>query len=136
MIYLLDTNAVIALLKKSPQSVRQNLLVAKSRTHSVCLSSISLQELWFGVRRSERQKENTARLQRLLDEGLPIEVFDPEDAKVAGFLRGDLADVGTPIGPYDVLIAAQALRRSATLVTANEREFARVKGLKQENWAV
>jgi tRNA(fMet)-specific endonuclease VapC len=135
LIYLLDTNAVIALLKKSPETVRGNLLVAQSRAHIAVLSSVSLQELWFGVRRSGRQQENTERLQRLLDEDFPIETFDRQDAKIAGLLRGELADAGTPIGSYDVLIAAQALRRDATLVTANEQEFARVKGLRQKNWA-
>jgi tRNA(fMet)-specific endonuclease VapC len=61
--------------------------------------------------------------------------FDEEDAREAGEIRALLERKGTPIGPYDVIIAAQARRRGALLVTANEREFARVPGLKTEDWA-
>jgi len=61
--------------------------------------------------------------------------FDEEDAIHAGDLRAALEAAGTPIGPYDLLIAAQALRIGATLVTANVSEFARVKGLLWQDWA-
>lgn len=60
--------------------------------------------------------------------------FDPDDAIEAGSVRATLEAAGTPIGPYDVLIAAQALRRGATLITANIGEFARIKGLIVEDW--
>ena len=68
----------------------------------------------------------------------PIEVlpFDSEDAEESGDIRAELERVGTPIGPYDVLVAAQARRRNALLVTANRREFARVARLKIEDWAM
>ena len=61
--------------------------------------------------------------------------FEPDDAEEAGDIRAALERAGTPIGPYDVLIAAQARRRGAMLVTANRREFARVPRLKTEDWA-
>jgi tRNA(fMet)-specific endonuclease VapC len=61
--------------------------------------------------------------------------FEPEDAEEAGDIRAALERSGTPIGPYDTLIAAQARRRGALLVTANRREFARVPGLRSEDWA-
>jgi tRNA(fMet)-specific endonuclease VapC len=61
--------------------------------------------------------------------------FEPEDAEEAGDIRAALEHAGTPIGAYDVLIAAQARRRNATLVTANKREFSRVPGLRTEDWA-
>jgi tRNA(fMet)-specific endonuclease VapC len=61
--------------------------------------------------------------------------FEPGDAEEAGDIRAALERSGTPTGPYDILIAAQARRRSAVLITANEREFARVPGLKTEDWA-
>jgi tRNA(fMet)-specific endonuclease VapC len=64
-----------------------------------------------------------------------IKAFDEADARVAGQVRADLESAGTPIGMYDLLIAAQALRHDLTLVTANEREFRRIKGLRIENWA-
>ena len=68
---------------------------------------------------------------------LPISILplEPEDAEEAGEIRAALERAGTPIGPYDVLIAGQARRRDALLVTANSREFARVPGLKTEDWA-
>jgi tRNA(fMet)-specific endonuclease VapC len=135
MIYLLDTNAVIALLNRDPQQVRATLLRAEAAGHDVFLSSISLQELWYGVARSDRTAENTQGLRGLLAEGRTILPFDGDDAEAAGNARGTLADAGQPIGPYDILIAGQAMRRSATLVTANEKEFRRVPGLKWENWA-
>jgi len=62
--------------------------------------------------------------------------LDAEDAREAGNIRAALFKLGTPIGPYDILIAAQARRRDAILVTSNEREFARVSGLKMEDWAL
>ena len=61
--------------------------------------------------------------------------FEPEDAAHAGDIRAELEKAGTPIGHYDYLIAAQARRRGATLVTANVREFARVPGLLLADWA-
>jgi len=61
--------------------------------------------------------------------------FDADDSREAGDIGAALAKAGQPIGPYDILIAAQARRRGAILVTANEREFARVPGLKTEDWA-
>lgn len=66
----------------------------------------------------------------------PISVlpFDPEDGKEAGHIRAILERAGIPIGPYDVLIAAQATRRGATLVTSNTAEFARIPQLNLEDW--
>ncbi|HUB17066.1 MAG TPA: PIN domain-containing protein [Acidobacteriaceae bacterium] len=64
-----------------------------------------------------------------------IVAFDDEDARAAGTLRGALAEAGKMIGPYDLLIAAQAVRRGWVLVTANEREFGRVPGLTWQVWS-
>ena len=68
----------------------------------------------------------------------PIEIlaFEPADVEEAGYIRAALERAGTPIGPYDLLVAAQARRRDALLVTANEREFARVPRLKFEDWTM
>lgn len=60
--------------------------------------------------------------------------FDKEDARQAGQIRALLASRGTPIGPYDVLIAGQAVSRELILVTRNTSEFARVPGLRIEDW--
>jgi tRNA(fMet)-specific endonuclease VapC len=132
--YLLDTNAVIALLKNQPSDVRARLRRVLNRRASISVSSIVLYELWYGVARSERRNENAERLRIFLSSNIDVVVFNELDAVAAGDLRALLEVQGMPIGPYDLLIAAQALRRRATLVTANVREFARVRGLISEDW--
>jgi tRNA(fMet)-specific endonuclease VapC len=135
LIYLLDTNAVIALVNGSSEIVRLNALRAEATGDHITLSSVSMHEMWYGVARSGRSRENAERLRDFLKGGLQIFPFDENDAEIAGEIRGELAKAGTPIGPYDLLIAAQALRRNAVLVTANEREFTRVRGPRTKNWA-
>ena len=134
MNYLLDTNAVIALLKNNPPGVRNRLRSVVSEGASIAVPSIVLYELWYGVARSARQHENAERLRVFLSGNVNIVPFDQDDATAAGDLRAALETVGTPIGPYDLLIAAQALRTRTTLVTANVSEFARVSGLIWQDW--
>ena len=134
MNYLLDTNAVIALLKNQPSAVRNRLRRVVSRGVSIAVSTVVLYELWYGVARSQRRRENAERLRVFLSGNIEIVPFDEEDAAAAGDLRAALETAGTPIGPYDVLIAAQALRNRTTLVTANVSEFARVPGLVWQDW--
>ncbi len=135
MTYLLDTNAVIALLKNQPDAVRKQLRRAAAKGGSMRVSSVVLFELWYGVARSERRRENAERLRIFFSGTIGVVAFDEEDAMRAGDLRAALEAAGTPIGPYDLLIAAQALRIGATLVTANVSEFARVSGLVWRDWA-
>jgi tRNA(fMet)-specific endonuclease VapC len=132
--YLLDTNAVIALLKNHPPGVRSRMRRAVSEGASIAVPSVALYELWYGVARSERRNENTERLRVFLSGDINIVPFDDEDAAAAGDLRAALEAAGTPIGPYDFLIAAQALRSGMTLVTANVSEFAWVRGLLWQDW--
>jgi tRNA(fMet)-specific endonuclease VapC len=132
--YLLDTNAVIALLKDHPAVFRKRLRRVVSKGAEVSVSSIVLYELWYGVARSGRRRENAERLRVFLSGGITAHPFTAEDAVVAGDLRATLEAAGTPIGPYDLLVAAQALRINATLVTANTKEFARVPSLRWQNW--
>ena len=134
MSYLLDTNAVIALLKDEPAIFRKRLRRAASRGAAIAVSSIVLYELWYGVARSARRRENAERLRVFLSGGIEVSAFDEEDARTAGDLRATLEGAGTPIGPYDLLIAAQALRTGATLVTANVAEFTRVPDLQWQDW--
>ena len=134
MNYLLDTNAVIALLKDQPPNVRNRLRRLVRRGVSIAVSTIVLYELWYGVARSQRRRENAERLRVFLSGNIDVARFDEDDAVTAGDLRAALEAAGTPIGPYDLLIAAQALRSSATLVTANVSEFARVRGLDWQDW--
>lgn len=134
MNYLLDTNAVIALLKDQPPNVRNRLRRLVRRGVSIAVSTIVLYELWYGVARSQRRRENAERLRVFLSGNIDVARFDEDDAVTAGDLRAALETAGTPIGPYDLLVAAQALRSGATLVTANVSEFARVRGLDWQDW--
>ena len=136
MKYLLDTNAVIAVIRGEPDIVRKRLRRARGRGEAVAVSSVVLFELWCGVARSGRRRENAERLRVFLSGAVEIAPFEEEDAMVAGDLRAALDPAGTPIGPYDLLIAAQALRTGATLVTANVSEFARVRDLVRQDWSV
>ena len=101
----------------------------------MALSTIALFELRFGAANSERFEQNNRLLDALLSDGLDIVHFNAADAAEAGAIRAKLRRAGTPIGPYDILIAAQARRRGATLVTANVSEFERVPGLLVVDWA-
>ena len=131
MKYLLDTSAVIAVLNDPQSTVARHLKSKESR--SIAISSLVVHELYYGAHKSRRKEENL----QLVD-GLLFEVvsFDKEDACAAGEIRAALAQRGQPIGPYDVLIAGQALARGLTLVTNNIREFQRVCDLLLEDWSV
>ena len=129
MKYLLDTNAVISLLKNNSLS-----LAGKVRACSpgdIGLSSIVIHELYFGAFKSQRAQSNLDILDHLQFEVIP---FGLEDARQAGRVRAELALLGSPIGPYDALIAGQAAERRLILITRNGKEFGRVKDLRWENW--
>ena len=134
MMILLDTNAVIAILNNRPPAVRDRLRAALSTEAAIGVSSVVVYELWYGVARSQRRSENAERLRVFLSGDIDVIAFDDEDAQKAGDLRAQLEAAGTPIGPYDLMIAAQAVRLGARLVTANVSEFARVPGLDWEDW--
>jgi tRNA(fMet)-specific endonuclease VapC len=130
--YLLDTNACIELIRKRSQRVLSHL-----REHpvgSVGISSITLGELYSGVSRSADPERNRIALTHFC---APIALlpFDDRAAAAYGPVRANLERSGFPAGPLDTLIAAHALSLSAVLVTDNDREFRRVRGLEVENWA-
>jgi tRNA(fMet)-specific endonuclease VapC len=132
--YLLDTNARIALINGAPSRVRARFEKASAAGEQIWISSIVAFELWYGVAKSPRIEANTARVETLYAGPLHSLAFEEEDGRVAGSLRATMEGVGRPIGAYDLLIAGQALRHRITLVTANVREFSRVKGLSWEDW--
>jgi tRNA(fMet)-specific endonuclease VapC len=134
MNYLLDTNACIALINDKSPAVRTRLQKALARDAKVLVSSIVAFELWYGVAKSARPEANARLVETFFAGPLSLLAFEPEDAKVAGRVRSDLEAAGKPIGAYDLLIAGQALRHQLTLVTANAKEFNRVKGLAWEDW--
>jgi tRNA(fMet)-specific endonuclease VapC len=135
MTYLLDTNACIALINGTPRGVRRRFQRAIAKDAAILVSSVVAFELWYGAAKSQRREANTERLQAFLAGPLEWIAFDDQDAREAGLVRAELERAGRPIGAYDVLIAGQARRRRATLVTSNVAEFARVAGLKWEDWA-
>ena len=96
------------------------------------ISAVVLHELYFGACRSTLWEENLAVVERI---GLAVVEMTREDAREAGRVRAALALMGTPIGPFDVLIAGQALARGAILVTHDIREFERDDGLTVEDWS-
>jgi len=131
MAWLLDTNAVIALVTRRSDVLRRR--VEAMEPGALATSSIVAHELYFGAYRSQKVEFNLETL-RLLFTDLVLLEFDREDGRTAGEIRAALARQGTPIGPYDVLIAGQAKARGLTLVTNNLSEFQRVPGLKIEDW--
>jgi len=132
--YFLDTNVCIALLNGNPPVVRRRFLQARRRGSEVVTSTIVAFELWYGVAKSARREANQERLAIFFAGAIARVTFDEEDAQIAGEIRAVLEKNGCSIGAYDLLIAAQALRCSGTLVTANVAEFARVPGLTWVDW--
>lgn len=131
MLYILDTNACIYIIKRSPAQVYSRF--ARLRVGDVGISAITYCELQFGVAKSLKPEGNQLALTEFLG---PLEVLDfpSAAAPVFGEIRAHLERVGTPIGNYDLLIAAHAIHVGLTLVTNNVREFARVPNLRIENW--
>lgn len=129
MRYLLDANAVIAVLNDPAGPVARRLRAQP--VLDVGVSAVMMHELYFGAFKSAMRDRNLARVDALRFEVLP---FDTEDARQAGEIRARLSGQGTPIGALDVLIAGQASARGLTLITRNVREFSRVPGLSTENW--
>lgn len=131
MKYLLDTNAIIAVLNDPQSPVSLHL---RSKTpDEVGISTIAVHELYYGAFKSQRSKKNAELVDDLL---FQIVEFEKEDARRAGEIRAVLALQGNPIGPYDVLIAGQASARGLVLVTNKLREFERVPALLIEDWSV
>jgi len=129
MRYLLDANAVIALLNDTTSPIARR--IRRYAPRDIGVSAVVIHELYYGAFKSQRVDTNVARVDALQ---FPVLEFDQEDARQAGEIRAHLRSKGMPIGPYDVLIAGQAKARRLTLVTHNTTEFTRVSGLKVEDW--
>jgi tRNA(fMet)-specific endonuclease VapC len=132
----LDTNVAIALLNDRQPQVRARFDAALAAHAPLALSIVVYHELMYGAAASERREANENKIAIFIASGrLSLLHFETEDACEAADIRAHLKRIGAPIGPYDVLIAAQARRAGTTLVTANAREFARVPGLIVVDWA-
>jgi tRNA(fMet)-specific endonuclease VapC len=131
----LDTNVVIILINRRNANVRSLFEEQLALGVEIALPAICLFEMRYGHARSDRRTESDRQLEMFLAQGISVVPFDEEDAAHAGDIRAALEAKGTPIGAYDILIAAQARRRGAMLVTSNTREFHRVPGLLVVDWA-
>lgn len=129
-LYMLDTDTVsFALRGVGDVGTR----LAERKRSELCVSAITVAELRFGAHKRASQK-----IHRAIDaflSGVEVVAFDAVAAERFGVIAATLAVDGTPIGQLDTMIAAHALSASATLVTNNQRHFARVNGLRIESWA-
>jgi tRNA(fMet)-specific endonuclease VapC len=132
MRYLLDTNICIYIAKRRPPCVLSRL--ERLRPGDVGMSIVTYLELLYGAWKSQQAAANLARLEELRGI-IPVQPLDVGAARDYARIRTDLEKRGSPIGAYDLLIAAHALSLGLILVTNNVREFARIHGLRLENWA-
>ncbi len=116
MHYLLDTNVCVVYLNGRSPSVRDRLLATPTEEIAVC--SVVKAELFYGALRSNNPERTLERQQAFLSRFVSLP-FDDEVALLAGRIRANLANAGTPIGSYDLLIGAIALASNLTLVTHN-----------------
>lgn len=132
--YLLDTNIVIGILTGREPALVQRLHRELAKGSTIAIPVHVLHELLFGAEKSAHKKRNLERIRIFLEAAPDIVPFGEDDAAEAAEIRALLERKGIPIGPYDLLIAAQARRLGAVLVTLNRREFARVPGLAMTSW--
>ena len=130
--YMLDTNICIFTIKNRPQQVREAF---GRHAGQLCISTVSLMELIYGAEKSASPEKNLPVVEGFAAR-LEVLAYDAVAAAHTGQLRAELAGKGTPIGPYDQLIAGHARARGLILVTNNRREFDRVPGLRVEDWTV
>ena len=128
--YLLDTNTLIYFFKDIG-NVAETLLSKSPK--NISIPSIVLYELEVGIAKSNNPKKRKKQLEALTSR-ITVQSFTPREAEAAAIIRANLEKQGTPIGPYDTLIAGMALSINATLVTNNTKEFQRVSGLSLEDW--
>lgn len=133
MKYMLDTNICIYIIKHKPEGVIKNFM--KHEPGDLSVSVITYAELLHGVEKSQAKEKNMLALTMLFAE-VEILPFGDMAAQKYGMIQADLQRKGTPIGPMDTLIAAHALSMNLTLVTNNTRKFARVDGLRIEDWTL
>jgi tRNA(fMet)-specific endonuclease VapC len=129
--YMLDTNVCIFTIKNKPEAVR---IAFHEHAGQLCVSAVTAMELLYGVEKSAAPAHNLAIVEGFLAQ-LDVLDYDRHAAANTGQLRAELASTGTPIGPYDAMIAGHARSQGLILVTNNIREFARVGGLRIEDWS-
>jgi tRNA(fMet)-specific endonuclease VapC len=133
MIYLLDTNTCIQFLNRSNMLVYHRMLSLSPDDVTIC--DVVKYELYYGAYKGSRTEENLENLRKFFGDFLSLP-FDSEAAATGGRIRAQLKALGTPIGSYDLQIAAIALANNLTLVTHNTHEFCRVNNLQIEDWEI
>ncbi|MCK6580412.1 MAG: type II toxin-antitoxin system VapC family toxin [Anaerolineae bacterium] len=131
MKYLLDTNTCIRYLNGRSPAVYDRL--NKLSEDDICVCSVVKLELRYGALRSDFVEKTLEQQETFLNRFVSL-AFDDVAHVYAAQIRADLAKLGMPIGPNDLLIAAIAVAHDLTLVTHNTREFGRIAGLKVEDW--
>ncbi|MFM9863747.1 MAG: type II toxin-antitoxin system VapC family toxin [Micropepsaceae bacterium] len=130
LVYMLDTNICIYVMKKQPPELRDKF---NALAEQLCISSITLGELHFGAEKSARRAENLLAIENFVAR-LEVLPFAKKAAAHYGQLRAELERAGTPCGPHDMQIAAHARSEGLIVVTNNLREFSRMPGVRVENW--
>lgn len=128
--FMLDTNTCIFTIKNKPEHVRARFNLNTSR---MCISSITLMELIYGAEKSQTPERNLAVMEGFVSR-LEVLDYDALAATHTGQIRAELAKKGTPVGPYDQMIAGHARSRGLIVVTNNLREFERIPGIRTEDW--
>ena len=128
--YVLDTNTLIYFFK-GKGSVAERLL--REAPEDIAIPAIVIFELQTGIAKSSSQRKRTQQLNVLMST-VKVLPFSIKEAQASAAIRAQLENEGTPIGPYDVLIAGTAVANQGTLVSHNLSEFKRIKNLKTEDW--
>ena len=130
--YLLDTNICIYAIKGKYPRIAERLL--SIRPEEIKVSAVTVMELEYGAAKSKWGNRSREAMRAFLA-AFEILPFTESDADLCGMFRAGLASSGTPIGAYDIMIAAQGISRGLTVVTHNTSEFQRVPGIRIEDWA-
>ena len=133
MRYLLDTNTCINCINRRNVQISQRLMMLSPDDVFIC--DVVKFELYYGAYAGSRTSENLENLRKFFGDFVSFP-FDGDAAIICGRVRAQLKALGTPIGSYDLQIAAIALAHNLILVTHNTREFRRVEGLQWEDWEV
>lgn len=128
--YMLDTNICIYVMKTYPPELREKF---NALAEQLCISSITLGEVYYGAEKSARRAENLTAIERFTAR-LDVLPFADKAAAHYGQVRAELERAGTPCGPHDMQIGAHARSEGLIVVTNNMREFVRMPGLRVENW--
>ena len=133
MKYMLDTNILIYAKNEDSEIAKKKF--TKHEGNDICISSITLAELEYGVEKSSYIEKNRLALMKFLSK-VPVIPFDDMAARHYGEIRAYLERKGNIIGANDMLIAAHARSKGLILVTNNTREFSRVPSLKLDDWSI